>query len=222
MVDQGSTSWVVAVTRAGLGDWFRFSSFEEADRHPLIQYGDVICVDEDHIMRQWTRLELPDLLRTLGDEDFRSEVLIREREAGGRNVIQHYIPSIWKRMVAMTELPPTDPAVICETISRDRELTLKERRTMTNTPANTAPAADKAPEAPALVAGFKRDAKITLLTDKDGKPYGKDHNPKRAGTKSAERFAVYKNGMTVDQALEGGLTSPDIKNDVEKKFIKVG
>lgn len=68
---------------------------------------------------------------------------------------------------------------------------------------------------------FKPDMKITLLSDKDGKVYGKDHNPKRAGSKAGERFALYVNGMTVDQALAAGLTRGDLDFDAQKKFISI-
>ena len=65
------------------------------------------------------------------------------------------------------------------------------------------------------------DATITLLADKDGNPFGKDNNPKRAGSASAARFANYVNGMTVDQALAAGITRPDLDFDVQKKFISI-
>ena len=68
---------------------------------------------------------------------------------------------------------------------------------------------------------FKTDMKITLLSDKDGKVYGKDHNPKRAGSKAGERFALYINGMTVDQALAAGITRGDLDFDAQKKFISI-
>jgi len=68
---------------------------------------------------------------------------------------------------------------------------------------------------------YKPDATITLLADKDGKPYGKDNNPKRQGSKSGERFALYTNGMTVDQAIAAGITRPDLDFDVQKKFISI-
>ena len=68
---------------------------------------------------------------------------------------------------------------------------------------------------------YQPDAKITLLKDKEGATYGPDNNPKRAGTESANRFALYKNGMTVKDALDAGVRSADIDWDVKHEFIKV-
>ena len=68
---------------------------------------------------------------------------------------------------------------------------------------------------------FKGDMIITMLADKDGNPYSKENNPKRAGSKSGERFALYVNGMSVDQAVAAGLTRADLQHDVDKKFISI-
>lgn len=68
---------------------------------------------------------------------------------------------------------------------------------------------------------YAKDAKITLLADKDGKVYGPDNNPKNNGSKAAARFAIYKNGMTVQDFVDAGGTRADIDNDVKKKFISV-
>ena len=65
------------------------------------------------------------------------------------------------------------------------------------------------------------DWKITLLNDPKGEPYGPNNNPKRKGTESAERFSRYRNGMTVGQAKEAGVTSGDINWDAKKGFIEV-
>jgi hypothetical protein len=91
------------------------------------------------------------------------------------------------------------------------------------------PAADPAktkeakPVAPRTVAGHAMSAVISLGTDKDGKKYGPDNNPKRAGSAAATRFALYKDGMTVEAALKAGLRSDDIAFDLHetRKFITV-
>jgi len=79
------------------------------------------------------------------------------------------------------------------------------------------------------VAGFATSAVITLgesdELDKEGKPtgskvkYGAKNNPKRGA--SAERFAKYKDGMTIQKALDAGLTGADIAHDLKKKFISI-
>jgi len=67
---------------------------------------------------------------------------------------------------------------------------------------------------------YNPEHKISLLTDKEGKQYGASNNPKRG--KAAERFAKYKHGMTVKQALDAGVTSGDLNWDVGRKFISIG
>ncbi len=59
------------------------------------------------------------------------------------------------------------------------------------------------------------DTATIKITTEDGK------NPKREGTPSAERFALYKNGMTVKEAKEAGVKAADISYDSEKGFISV-
>lgn len=78
------------------------------------------------------------------------------------------------------------------------------------TPAQTAAAqqADKA--------FGKRDTNrgrtITLL---------KPENPKRPGTKAHDRYALYKDGMTVGAFLDAGGTSGDLAHDQAHGFIKL-
>ena len=68
---------------------------------------------------------------------------------------------------------------------------------------------------------FGDDHVIAMQNDKDGKAYGKDNNPKRAGTNAATAFAKYKDGMTVAAFLKAGGSLADLRNDTTKKFIKV-
>lgn len=75
--------------------------------------------------------------------------------------------------------------------------------------------------APAGPRGVPQDATIHMLSDKSGKPYGVDNNPKRAGTAGHERFAKYTDGMTVGEAIAAGVWAADIKWDLDKKFIEV-
>lgn len=78
--------------------------------------------------------------------------------------------------------------------------------------------AEKTPGAPR---GTPGDAIITMQADKNGKKYGVDNNPKKAGSKGAERFALYVDGMTVDAALKAGIWAADISWDVNKGFVVV-
>lgn len=62
---------------------------------------------------------------------------------------------------------------------------------------------------------------ITLLADKDGKQYSAEHNPKKPGSASHERFSKYVDGMTVKAAKEAGLLNGDLDNDVKKGYISI-
>lgn len=77
--------------------------------------------------------------------------------------------------------------------------------------AEAAPTAPKTTRAPRnngpKVAG---DAKITLL---------RKDNPKRGA--SADRYKLYKSGMTVDDYVKAGGFRADIAWDMEREFIKV-
>lgn len=60
--------------------------------------------------------------------------------------------------------------------------------------------------------GYSMSAKITVLVSS---------NPKRVGTAGRDRFEFYRDGMTVAEALEAGLTRPDLKWDSKHAFIKI-
>lgn len=59
---------------------------------------------------------------------------------------------------------------------------------------------------------FPADGKISLRVES---------NPKRKGSKSYDRFAHYKNGMTVEAAVKAGVLYADLKWDSEHGFIAV-
>ena len=46
-------------------------------------------------------------------------------------------------------------------------------------------------------------------------------NPKRPTSKAYERFASYKDGLTVQQALDSGLTTPDLAYDAAHGYIAI-
>lgn len=70
------------------------------------------------------------------------------------------------------------------------------------------PVAEKS--GPGRKSAFSDDMKITVVAKE---------NPKRA--KAAERFALYKNGMTVGKYVKAGGTMADIRWDVKQNFISV-
>lgn len=230
----------VAVTRNGLGDLWLFDSFEAADRHPIVQYGDVICRGPECIVKNYTRMEMPDLLRRLGDESFRSEVLMRAASPMGyQETMVRYSPRVFDMMCSAARRPPESSDEVVSIIVRDRIASITDRkkeRSMTDestaaaateekkaSKAAKAPKEPKEPKAPAVrtFGGFTEGQKITLLVDKDGRPYGPENNPKRPGSGSHERFQHYKNGMTVAEAIQAGVTAADLKYDAAHTFIKV-
>jgi len=60
---------------------------------------------------------------------------------------------------------------------------------------------------------------ITFGKDAEGKNYGPDNNPKRANSAAHARFALYKSGQTIQQALDAGVTRGDINWDSKQGFI---
>lgn len=48
-----------------------------------------------------------------------------------------------------------------------------------------------------------------------------EKNPKRAGTSAHDRFAKYRDGMTVAEALRSGLTRGDLQWDQQRAFIRL-
>lgn len=59
---------------------------------------------------------------------------------------------------------------------------------------------------------YTNDQKITIIAKE---------NPKRPGTDSYKRFAKYKKGMTVAEALAAGVTSGDLNWDVKHSYISI-
>ena len=61
---------------------------------------------------------------------------------------------------------------------------------------------------------------INFGTDEKGVPYGGENTPKRSeNTKNL--FAIYRDGMTVKEALEAGLTRSNIRRDRRAGFITI-
>ena len=59
---------------------------------------------------------------------------------------------------------------------------------------------------------YPETAKVELLVEA---------NPKKAGSKSFERFEGYTGAATIGQALANGVTYADVAYDVGRAFIKV-
>lgn len=46
-------------------------------------------------------------------------------------------------------------------------------------------------------------------------------NPKMKGSKVYTRYAKYKKGMTIREALDAGITLPDLRWDVDRGYINI-
>lgn len=79
----------------------------------------------------------------------------------------------------------------------------------------------KAEKKPRTAAGFAFTAKVYLQTDKDGKHYGRENNPKRVNSNAHKLFSHYRNEMTIGDFIAAGGTASAIKYDIEHGYIKV-
>jgi hypothetical protein len=218
----------VAVTCWGWGDVWGFESSEDARLHPLIDTCDVILSSaEDVYPRNWNYLFLPRMCaEVLGDRAARDKIADIIQNAPDEKTRDSRLAlasvEIWNRLCDVAKPPPREPRKICEMIVRDRQRTdewhrreeARRRTVMTEATTQEKPAAK-------MVAGFASTAKITLLKDKEGKQYGSANNPKRANSASATLFAKYRDGMTVQQAVDAGISAAALRWDKEHSFINI-
>lgn len=232
-------SQCVVVTRAGAGDLWLFPDVHTAERHPLRQFGDAMFSNVWEAFDEFRIRELPALLMRVGKDGISATVSSRidEMTAQGKTdrlirdaLISTMDLEIWNALVSAASEPPTDPAVVFELVQSDRDKGVKSRNTTMAAKKEAAVKEAKAPKAPKEVKEkvygankHKASAVITLGKDKEGKDYGPKNNPKREGSASAVRFALYKNGMTIQKALDAGVSSGDINfdSDAKRGFITI-
>lgn len=226
----------VAITRDGRGDLWAFGSFAEADTHPLVQYGDRIVDGPQSITKRLSLAEIPRILRRCNREDLAERIRMCFDAASHAQRVQRvneYAKHVWTALAESARPAPSDPEELVKLIVRDRKLSIEESKTMEAETPTTEAATEatkakktKAPkaegEAPAPKAErYNREHTIRLLSNAEGVKYGPENNPKRAGSASHDRFALYEDGMTVGAAVEKGVKSEDIAWDVRKGFIEV-
>ena len=234
--DENEDRRVVAVTRQGWGDCWLFTSTQEADEHPLVQYGDAIVAGPDRLLAQYSVLELPRLMRmlkvgSLADElatELTDDLPPRKRE----QIAGRYCERVWSRLVAVAKVPPSAPARVVELIRADRiaskERAMAEKAAAAEKAAKTAKATKDAAAPTAgrgRVARYADGDKIYLENDPEGKPYGAKNNPKRAGSNAAADFEKYKNGMTFKALVEAlgsvSRASGDLRYNQEHGYVRV-
>lgn len=225
----------VAVTQGGWGKFYLFADKKSAEDHPLVQYGDSVLCGPDCVVEQYNVLEIGRLLAMLGDEKLRLSVLRSiHPELGLKNServkrISERAPDIWDRIKLAASQPPADPSEIIKLVAIDRKQQSKEstmedvKNQEAATAAQTTKAEKpvKAPKPPK----YANDDIVRMLSDKDGKQYGADNNPKRSGSATAIRFANYRDGVTVGELLSNGDTQSkifaDLDYDQAKGFIEI-
>lgn len=76
---------------------------------------------------------------------------------------------------------------------------------------------------PAKVARTRGPRKSVTVRKSDPRRivYVSPENPKKAGSASYDRFALYQVGMTIDEFVKAGGTMADVKWDAERSFIKI-
>ena len=229
---------VFAVTRAGQGRVFEFKTVLLADQHPLVQYGDPIISKSSELRSCLTMLECAKLADQIGNGNLAKD--IRSCAKDNKFAVTRLMSDLWESFVQAKLAPPSDPEEVLRIIVADRIAT---RRTgvvmrprgefeMSENEINEANAGNETEAAAAAATEKKnrpipKDPKyagtsiISLNKDSEGKQYGADHNPKKPGSASHERFAKYVDGMTVAAAKEAGLLNGDLDNDVKKGFISI-
>lgn len=229
---------VVAVTRGGYGRIWQFETLLESQTHPLIQYGDPVLSDAEDLLDEYRVLELPALLRLLGDEDLRVSLVdrISGLEAAGRTSrqvadalrVEHAHTDVWNALLRAAQSPPDSAARVLELVRSDREWDLDNRRKRT-TMAEAAAKKEKAPKAEKVVkdktvAGYPYTVKLDFGVGKDAEgkeaPYHPEkNNPKRGG--AAERFKKYTKGITISDAIAAGMSAGNVGHDIEKGYVVV-
>lgn len=236
---------VFAVTRAGRGDVFAFQGVLAADDHPLVQSGDAIITTQAGIRQSLTMPECAMLAEKLGDRDLASEIRECPNGDSKTTAVRFAMEKLWERLKQRAPQAPTDPARVYALIVADRRATRatgihlrprgdfsmteetqtiepKATETTSSAVAETAASTEKPAHRPIpKEPKFAETSVIKFGADKDGKSYGPEHNPKKPGSASADRFAKYRDGMTVKEALDAGVIRGDLDHDTKKGFITI-
>lgn len=212
----------VAITRWGAGDLWVFDTPGDAFLHPLIQYGDPVMSRPEDLGDHYNRLDWNTLLALAGLDLYRGPPLSL---GAWRNLREAQSGRIWDALLQRAQPAPTDPAEICRRITEDRRQGRMARKNK-DAPVEAIPAAHPTAERgnlPPAVRGPKgipHEAVIRFGTDKEGKPFHSQHNnPKKEGTGAHRKFSMYRDGMTVAQALDEGIPTGDLKYDSEHGYI---
>jgi len=207
----------IVITQNGNGSVYTFPDKKAARLHPITQAYDVFASDSSELTAQFGRGETDTLIRFAEGRD-RSRLVdaveIWKSEPRDQPLPFEFRDLIWKTMTRVAQTPPSQPEELVRLIMEDRKaMEGKSFHSRSESPEPRAVMPTRSvrmTEEKTKKARIKDEAVIKILADK---------NPKRG--KSAERFALYKDGMTVKEAKEAGVTAADITYDTNKEFISV-
>lgn len=209
----------IVIARNGCGDAWVFKDTKAARLHPIPQLDDVYATTAESLVEQYGKGLINDLLRFAGGRDrARLEEAFANWKSGGKHLAPEARTLLWDLVCGAAATPPDDPVALIRIIKEDRLFregrVLRSIGTEERSSAKP-PSSRKGTLTMAEAQARKRvneNATITVLSET---------NPKRTGSKAADRFALYQTGMTVKQAKEAGLQAVDITYDVAHEYISL-
>lgn len=145
--------------------------------------------------------------------------------SGVRHLQSEYSEGPWEKLVSEAIDLPADPDEVIDLVQRERDTTRERKTVMAKAdpkPAAAPAAKEEKEKKPILVHGKTLDSILQFGADKEGKPFGPKNNPKREGSASAARFALYKPGKPLSFNIDkdknpGGPTLDDLRFDSDPK-----
>ncbi len=207
----------IVLTRNGYGDAWRFSDRRAARLHPIAQMDDVYATNGTELVEQYGRGLIDDLLRFAEGRDRARLVNAFEVWKQGGIIPPDIRELLWSKVYAAALPPPTDPDEIVRIIKTDR--LFREGRVLRSIGLDDRSAAfhptNNNRKRDIQMADRNRiddNSVITIKTEGGA-------NPKRAGSKAFDAFALYEDGMTVKEAKAAGISATDVAYNYAKGYI---
>lgn len=213
----------IVITRNGEGTALRFGSKAEARLHPIPQMDDVYAENADELVSQYGKGHIASLARFLPEGRDRGYVLEAMEGWKGATRPSTTLPmdavnKLWDSVMARAQPPSVNHSEIVRIVTEDRAF--REGKLLRS----LSPAEARSPQP--YVNKTEREfdmseAKRSRVPDNSTITILAEKNPKREGTPSFDRFALYQDGMTVKAAKEAGVKAADITYDEAKGFISL-
>ena len=178
---------------------------------------DVYATNGNELVEQYGRGLIDDLLRFAEGRDRARLVNAFEVwKQGGVAMPPDIRELLWSKVYQAAATPPDDPAELVRIIKMDR--LFREGRVLRSIGLNDRSVANIEPNKRKREIDMTdrnridENSTITIATE-EGK------NPKRAGSKAFDAFALYSDGMTVKEAKAAGISATDIAYNVNKGYI---